>query len=99
MRRFGCSALTVWLGLALAVPAVASEPDVAEALFRDGHALLKEHRYQEACAKFADSQRHDPASGTLLALAYCQELSNALASARASYLAAAELARVEQQDE
>jgi hypothetical protein len=91
--------MTVLLGLALAVPVVASEPDVAEELFRDGHALLKEHRYPEACSKFAESQRHDPASGTLLALAYCQELAGLLASARASYVAAAELARTEHQNE
>ncbi len=91
--------MTLLLGLALAAPVVASEPDVAEELFRDGHALLKEHRYPEACSKFAESQRRDPASGTLLALAYCQELAGLLASARASYVAAAELARTEQQDE
>jgi hypothetical protein len=99
MRRFGFSLATFLVGVALAGRAAANEPDLAEQLFREGHALLKEHRYPEACSKFADSQRHDPASGTLLALAYCQELANLLASAQASYVAAAELARVEHQDE
>jgi hypothetical protein len=99
MRRFGFSVLTLLVAVSLAGGAAANEPDLAEQLFREGHALLKDHRYPEACSKFAESQRHDPASGTLLALAYCQELANLLASAQASYVAAAELARVEHQDE
>jgi hypothetical protein len=99
MRRFGFSVVAFLIGVALVGRAAATEPDIAEQLFREGHALLKEHRYPEACSKFADSERHDPASGTLLALAYCQELADLLASAQASYVAAAELARVEHQDE
>jgi len=67
----------------------------AEQRFHEGHALLKDKRYAEACAKFAQSQRLDPASGTLLALAYCQELSALFASAWESYQAAAQLAERE----
>jgi len=98
MRRPGfvlaatCCGVLVW-----PAPLLAGEPEVAEQLFRDGHALLKEQRYSEACPKFAESQLHDPASGTLLALAYCQELAGWIASARSSYVAAAELARKENQ--
>ncbi len=71
----------------------------AEASFRAGHALLKDKNYAAACAKFKDSQALDRASGTLLALAYCQELSGLFASARASYMAAAELAELENHSE
>jgi hypothetical protein len=90
---------SVLIGCSVVGRASADEADVAEQLFRDGHALLRDQRYSEACAKLAESQQHDPASGTLLALAYCQELGGLLASAQASYLAAAELARAETQDE
>ncbi len=92
-------AATCWTALALPARALAGEPDVAEQLFQEGHALLKEQRYSEACPKFAESQLHDPASGTLLALAYCQELGGSLASSRASYLAAVALAHRENQPE
>jgi len=100
MRQVRVLAFAAFLGASSLIGrASADEADVAEQLFRDGHALLKEHRYSEACPKFAESQQHDPASGTLLALAYCQELGGQLASAQASYTAAAELARAEKQDE
>jgi hypothetical protein len=69
--------------------------DKAEEAFDAGRALLKDKRYSDACPKFEESQRRDPASGTLLALAYCQELSGLLATSRASYLAAARLAERE----
>jgi hypothetical protein len=67
----------------------------ADDSFREGHALLRDKRYAEACPKFEQSQRQDPASGTLLALAYCQELSGLLATSWASYLSAAQLAERE----
>jgi hypothetical protein len=100
MRRLGCfSATALLFACSISGRAAADETDVAEQLFREGHALLKEQRYSEACPKFAESELHDPASGTLLALAYCQELDHLLASAQASYIAAAELARTEKQED
>jgi hypothetical protein len=60
---------------------------------------MKDGKLTEACPKFEESQRADPASGTLLALAYCQELSGLLASALANYLATADLASKEGQAE
>lgn len=65
---------------------------LAEELFREGHALLEQARYRESCAKFAESHRKDPAVGTLLALAYCEERGGRLASAWRSYQQAAALA-------
>src|SRR5262245_20129724 len=92
-------AATALYGLSLARVAVAAEPEQAEEAFQRGRALLAERRYAEACQAFETSQAADPASGTLLALAYCQELSGLLASAYANYRAAAELAQREGHDE
>jgi hypothetical protein len=85
MRRF----------LALLIVAVAGAPSparaqdapeaVAEALFRDGRALMTEHRYPQACAKLAESQRLDPHVGTLLNLAACRALEGRTATAWAQY--------------
>lgn len=88
-------AATAMLGLSVARVAVAAEPEQAEEAFQRGRALLAERRYAEACRAFETSQAADPASGTLLALAYCQELSGLLASAYGNYRAAAELAQRE----
>ena len=44
---------------------------IAEALFRDGKALIAAERINDACAKFQESERLDPALGTLLHLATC----------------------------
>jgi hypothetical protein len=78
--------------LAGAAPAWGQDAARAEETFQAGHALLAEGKYGEACPKFEESQSQDPASGTLLALAYCQEHSGLLASSWLSYVAAAHLA-------
>jgi hypothetical protein len=91
-------------GLVLSVRASAQEAPKADAskadeTFHAGHQLLKDGKFADACPKFEESQRADPASGTLLALAYCQELSGLLASACSNYRAAADLAAKEGQAE
>lgn len=75
------------------------DPSKADETFHAGHQLLKDGKLAAACPKFEESQRADPASGTLLALAYCQELSGLLASACGNYRAAADLAAKEGQAE
>jgi hypothetical protein len=84
-----------------APPAAEPKPDATKAdeTFNAAHQLLKTGNFADACPKFEESQRADPASGTLLALAYCQELSGLFASACSNYRAAADLAAKEGQTE
>lgn len=64
----------------------------AEALFEQGKQLLDSNATEEACGRFAESQRLEPAVGTLGMLAWCHELQGKTASAWREYLATAELA-------
>lgn len=80
--------------------ALSTEPqESAEGLFSEGKALMEAKRLPEACVKLEQSQRLDPAAGTLLALAYCWEQAGLLASARRTYFAAAKLAEANAQEE
>ncbi|AKV04640.1 hypothetical protein AKJ09_11303 [Labilithrix luteola] len=54
---------------------------VAEQLFRDGRAAMKKGDYERARTMFVESQRLDPAAGTLLNLALAEEKLGKLASA------------------
>lgn len=82
--------------IALAQPstAPASAGPSADALFNEGSALLKAGKTDEACQKLAESQRIEPAIGTLGLLAYCHEQSGKLATALREYGETAELARL-----
>ncbi len=81
--------------LAPASAAAASDADQAraEALFTEGRRLLAASRFADACPKFAESQRLDPAIGTLLNLGDCYEKTGRTASAWAVFQGAAEEAR------
>jgi hypothetical protein len=68
---------------------------LAESLFRDGRELMEKGDYIAACPKLSESFAQDPATGTLLALAVCQEQIGQTASAWANYTKVISLAKRE----
>ncbi len=73
--------------------AFANDPVAAQALFDEGKRLVAAKEYDKACPKLKESQRLDPAGGTLLHLANCYDLAGKTASAWAAYNEALSWAR------
>ncbi|HEY0463370.1 MAG TPA: hypothetical protein VGC79_04135, partial [Polyangiaceae bacterium] len=72
------SALAVCcVGVSLPTPARAeagaAQKAAAESLFDDGLKAMKSGHFSEACPKLEESERIDPAIGTLLYLGECYE--------------------------
>ena len=85
MRSLGIVALSTSLFLLSPAIAHAGNEAAAEALFAEGQKLVKEKKYAEACAKFAESNRLDRGAGTLIHLADCYEKNKQTASAWAAW--------------
>ena len=59
----------------------ATDAVLAETLFREGKELMGARQFDAACPKLAESNRLDPGTGTLLALALCHEGQGHIATA------------------
>lgn len=85
--------VAVALSSLTAAASASAEPDdqkaAAQVLFESGRSLLDQGHFDEACPKFAESQRLDPGLGTMLWLADCYESAGRLASGWAAFKVAA----------
>jgi hypothetical protein len=82
MLRSSCAAICCFV---VATPVVAGaqarDAAAAEALFRRGREAMEAKRYEDALPLLIESQRLDPAAGTLMNLATCEEKLGRVASA------------------
>jgi len=92
-------------GVAVSVPtpahaeAGAAQKAAAESLFDDGLKAMKSGHFAEACPKLEESERIDPAIGTLLYLGECYEKTGRTASAWATFREAASAAQAQGETE
>jgi hypothetical protein len=93
VKTFGTLFVLASVMAAVSVASAGDAKKTAELLFQEGQTLVAKGKYDQACPKFEESQRLDPAIGTLLNLAHCYELSGRVMSAWSSYVDAETLAR------
>lgn len=74
-RRTAAAVFAAAVSISTGAWAEPSKEDVdrADALFREAQIAMQKGQVSEACAKFAESQKLDPANGTMLNLAVCHE--------------------------
>jgi hypothetical protein len=75
--------------MVLLVPAAARASDTAERLFHEARQAVAAGDFATACPKFEESQRIEPAPGTLMNLAECEEHLGAIVRARNDFALAA----------
>jgi hypothetical protein len=88
MPRFTLVLLALlWVTASTPVYAEVSATDraLARSLFEEGRRFTQQGRHDEACPKFAESFRLDPASGTQINLAVCHEKIGSTATAWAEF--------------
>src|SRR6188768_199563 len=79
--------------------ASAAQKAAAESLFDDGLKAMRSGHFSEACPKLEESERIDPAIGTLLYLGECYEKLGRTASAWATFREAAATAKTQGETE
>jgi hypothetical protein len=82
-----------WFLCGPAFAAGAADQAAAEALFNEAKKLVAAGDFEHACPKFAESNRLDPGSGTLLNVGACYEQIGKLASAWGAFNETAVTAR------
>ena len=92
LRHIVVSALLATAPWVAAAPASAQGGDAAaaEVLFREGRTAADAGDYKKACEKFHESHRLDPAPGTMLNIADCEERQGRVATAWTFYRAVAQ---------
>jgi hypothetical protein len=83
--RHWVASLVALAGLTIGATCWAQPSDtdrsLAQSLFEQGKRLMESGNFEQACPKLAESQRLDPAGGTLLNLALCHERQGKIATA------------------
>jgi tetratricopeptide (TPR) repeat protein len=96
-------AVVLFIDLSQCRPALAqsndAQPQRAQGLFDEARMLMERGIFAEACLKLQASYRLDPATGTLLNLAFCLENEGSTAAAYRTYEAAQQRAIDEGNDE
>ncbi len=93
MRAWRFAGVVVLLATSVRADPTPTERALARELFEQGRSLMADKSYAKACAKLGESQRLDPAPGTLLNLAVCHEAEGKTATSWSEFNDALTLAR------
>lgn len=99
MARAAIAVCSILIFSCVSAHAESADTAAAESLFEQGRDLLRAGKASEACPKLAESERLDPATGTLLALALCHKAEGKLASAWAEFVDVEARARRENRED